>query len=323
MKFRSFLPLVCLALMSPSVWSCQNNARQAGEADSAAVRIALLPTADCLPYYVADSLGLFDSLGVSVRLVSFNAGMDADTAFCGISADGIVTDIVKAVAWRSRGDSVKAIGYAPAHLRLITARTARLHEAKSLKDKVIGISRNSCSDYWLDRILEDNGLLPKELNRPQINDIALRGRMVDQNQYDGAILPEPYASLSLARGGKLVAESEQTRLLNPAVALLFRESFVHNRQEELVLILQAYNQAAKYINSRRQKHANELLRFLPSAVEVPDSMASVPYFHPLATAMPDSLSDKVRSWCKTRSLLGNDTAQVTCVLHTKSVSHSK
>ena len=48
--------------------------------DSLALKVALMPTLDCLPLYVASMYNLFDSLGADVRLKPYTAQMDCDTA---------------------------------------------------------------------------------------------------------------------------------------------------------------------------------------------------------------------------------------------------
>ncbi|MBO5467733.1 MAG: ABC transporter substrate-binding protein, partial [Prevotella sp.] len=49
-------------------------------ADSLALKIAVLPTLDCLPVYVAKELSLFDKQDIDVRLKKYSAHMDCDTA---------------------------------------------------------------------------------------------------------------------------------------------------------------------------------------------------------------------------------------------------
>ena len=48
------------------------------KADSAALKIAVMPTLDCLPLLVARPYNLFDSLGADVRLKFFSSQIDCD-----------------------------------------------------------------------------------------------------------------------------------------------------------------------------------------------------------------------------------------------------
>ena len=49
--------------------------------DSLALKFAVLPTADCMPLFLAKEKRMFDTLGVDVRLRCFTSQMDCDTAF--------------------------------------------------------------------------------------------------------------------------------------------------------------------------------------------------------------------------------------------------
>ena len=63
--------------------------------DSAALKIAVMPTLDCLPIFVAKERQLFDT-AVDIRLKRFNAQMDIDTALIRGRAEGAITDLVRA-----------------------------------------------------------------------------------------------------------------------------------------------------------------------------------------------------------------------------------
>ena len=54
--------------------------RQQFIADSLALKVAVTPTLDCLPLYLAEQEGWFEREGVSVQLRPYTAQMDQDTA---------------------------------------------------------------------------------------------------------------------------------------------------------------------------------------------------------------------------------------------------
>ena len=89
-------------------------------------------------------------------------------------------------------------------LSLITAKSARIKNIKSLKDKIIAVTRNSAVDATADLIMKKAQMPAEALNRPQINDVKLRAEMLNLGQYDGAILPEPYATVCVDSGGNRV-----------------------------------------------------------------------------------------------------------------------
>ena len=72
--------------------------------------IAVMPTLDCLPLYVAEASGLFENQHINVRLVKYNAQMDCDTALLRGRVHGAFTDLVRAEHLRKKGASLKELG---------------------------------------------------------------------------------------------------------------------------------------------------------------------------------------------------------------------
>ena len=282
--------------------SCNQTNGTVNEEDSTAIKLGVLPTMECLPFYYADSIGLFDSLGVNVHLVTFDAAMDADTAFVNGKIDGIVTDLVKACIWQGQGDTAKVAMVGELRMWLITAPKARLLKAESLREKIIGITRHSAVDYFADKILESVKLQSIDLNKPQINNIRLRGLMVDQDQMDGAILPEPYASEAVARGAKRLNGTEEMKVAN-LMCVLFNDSIYQARKREIENIRNVYDQAVMALNADT---LSNVLEYIPKEhrTAMPDTLFR---YSPLHVSMEyaDSMMTDVKKWAKGRNLVGN------------------
>lgn len=280
--------------------SCNQTETVAKEYDSTSLRLAVMPTMDCLPFYYADSLGIFDSLGVKIQLITFDAAMDADTAFKNGDVDGIVSDLVKLSIWRGNGDSLTVAMANDLNLWLVTAQNARIGRVESIKEKIIGITRHSALDFVADKILESVKLQSMDMNKPQINKISLRTLMLDQNQYDGAILPEPFASEAVARGAKrLIGTSELN--LPCMMTVLFCDSVAKSRKNEIDNIVNAYNMAVDAIN---EDTLSNTLDFIPakSCVYVPDTLFT-PQTYKHATTLSDSMLIQAQKWAKGRGLI--------------------
>ena len=255
---------------------------------------------ECLPFYYADSIGLFDSLGVDVKLVTFDAAMDADTAFVNGDIDGIVTDLVKACIWQGQGDTAMVAMVGELKMWLITSPKARLLKAESIKEKIIGITRHSSVDYFADKILESVQLQSIELNKPQINNIRLRGTMVDQDQYDGAILPEPYTSEAVARGAKRLTGTADLNVSN-LMCVLFNDSVNQARAEEIQKIRRVYDMAVKALNADT---LSNVLEYIPQShrIYLPDTLFT---YVPMKSSITydDSMMVDVKKWAKGRGLV--------------------
>ena len=282
--------------------SCGQTEKVKMDTDSTALKLGVLPTMECLPFYYADSIGIFDSLGIDVKLVTFEAAMDADTAFVNGCIDGIVTDLVKECIWRGNGDTAHVAMVGDLRLWLVTAPKARLLKAESIKEKIIGITRHSSVDYFADKILESVKLQSTELNKPQINNLRVRGLMVDQDQYDGAILPEPYASEAVARGAKRLTGTEDLKLTN-LLCVLFNDSVSQVRKDEIQKIRQAYDMAVLALNTDT---LSNVLDFIPEQQRIllPDTLFKYVPMKPSIT-YDDTMMTDVKKWVKGRGLVKN------------------
>ena len=282
--------------------SCGQTEKVKMDTDSTALKLGVLPTMECLPFYYADSIGIFDSLGIDVKLVTFEAAMDADTAFVNGCIDGIVTDLVKECIWRGNGDTAHVAMVGDLRLWLVTAPKARLLKAESIKEKIIGITRHSSVDYFADKILESVKMQSTELNKPQINNLRLRGLMVDQDQYDGAILPEPYASEAVARGAKRLTGTEDLKLTN-LLCVLFNDSVSQVRKDEIQKIRQAYDMAVLALNTDT---LSNVLDFIPEQQRIllPDTLFKYVPMKPSIT-YDDTMMTDVKKWVKGRGLVKN------------------
>lgn len=282
--------------------SCNQTNGTVNEEDSTAIKLGVLPTMECLPFYYADSIGLFDSLGVNVHLVTFDAAMDADTAFVNGKIDGIVTDLVKACIWQGQGDTAMVAMVGELRMWLITASKARLLKAESLREKIIGITRHSAVDYFADKILESVKLQSIDLNKPQINNIRIRGLMVDQDQMDGAILPEPYASEAVARGARRLNGTEEMKVAN-LMCVLFNDSIHQARKREIENIRSVYDQAVTALNADTRSN---VLEYIPKEhrTAMPDTLFRYSPLH-VSMAYADSMMTDVKKWAKGRKLVEN------------------
>ncbi len=299
-KMRKLLYAFIWVAMAGMYGSCSQTGEKVTDEDSTALRLGVLPTMECLPFYYADSVGLFDSLGVDVKLVTFDAAMDADTAFVRERVDGAVTDLMKVALWQDKGDTAQVVMVGELRLWLITAQKARLLKAESLKEKIIGITRHSALDYFTDKILESVKLQSIDLNKPQINNLRLRALMVDQDQLDGAIMPEPFASEAVARGAKRLNSSVGMKVGN-LMCVVFADSVYRARKAEIDKIQKAYDRAVEAMNG---DSTLQVMGYFPKEhrMELPDTLFT---YVPLktSTAFHDSMLVDMKKWAKGRGLM--------------------
>lgn len=297
---RKLFFLISSLLIAAEFGSCGQIARTADKKDSTILKLGVLPTVDCLPFYYADSVGLFDSYGLRISLVTFDAAMDADTAFINGDIDGVVTDWVKACVWNENTDSMPIAMTGELRLWLVASSDALLQNSGDLKEKIIGITRHSSIDYFADKILSSAKLNSIELNKPQINNIKLRTLMVDQNQYDGAILPEPFASEAIAKGANRL-ESTMDLGTEELMCVLFNDSVYEARNEEISKIKDVYDVAVEALNT---DSTSSRLNYIPQyhRLSIPDTMFQYIPLNP-SIQPNDSIIQDIKNWAKGRGII--------------------
>ena len=245
MKAISFILLTTVVLSM--FYACQygsvDKEQGAKDSDSAVIHIAVLPTEDCRLFSVAQQHGLFDSLGVEVKLDTFLAAMDADTAFMNDQVQLLVSDSLKARYLNSivKHDSIISIITDTLRLSMMTGKPTRIKAISSLKEKIIAVTRNSALDYFADKTMDKAGIKREYLNRPQINNIALRADMLNLNQYDGAILPEPFATQCEELGAYRI-----NSIKAPLMRVLVKKRVMKKQKQDIQKIIEAYS-IAKHV----------------------------------------------------------------------------
>ena len=230
----------------------QNNVDQdlkKGDADSLTIHIAVLPTEECVPFYTAQQRGFYDALGVVVKLDTFYAAMDADTAFMRGHVQLLVSDSLKAHYLNTliHKDTILSVLTDTLRLHMMTGKSTRIKSIKNLKEKIVAVTRNSADDYFADKTMDQARIKREYLNRPQINNIELRAKMLGLNQYDGAILPEPYATKCEAQGAYRI-----NSIYEPLMRVLVKKKFKKSRENDIKKIVEAYYKAKAVEGSANQ-----------------------------------------------------------------------
>jgi NitT/TauT family transport system substrate-binding protein len=235
------------------------NRREAMRKDSAALKVAVLPTLDCLPLYVAEYYQLFDTINGGVRLKRFTAQMDCDTAMERSRVEGTVTDLVRAIHMQQRGTKLRYVTVTNAYWQLITNRNARIHQLKQLDDKMVAMTRFSFTDMLTDRVVDSVKLKDERVFKVQINDVNVRMQMLQNNEMDALWMTEPQASMARLMKHPVIFDSRTTKI-QPGV-LAFREKEMRHpeRSKQLQLFVKAYNQACDSINRNGFKRYRDII----------------------------------------------------------------
>ena len=176
--------------------------------DSAALKIAVMPTLDCLPLYIAKDHQLFDTV-VDIRLKRFTAQMDCDTAMLRGRVEGMVTDLVRAERITQLGTPLRYLASTNAYWLLISNRNQRITQLKHLDDRMLAMTRYSVTDLLGDLAVDSAKLKTERVFRIQINDVNVRLKMLENNEMDALLLTEPQATQALLAKHKVLLDTRR------------------------------------------------------------------------------------------------------------------
>lgn len=252
------LIFICISCGESREQRNKRQARQQQVSDSLALKVAVMPTLDCMPLFVAHETGIFDSLGVDVRLRLYRAQMDCDTALAGGSVQGAVTDLVRAERLQRRGTRLAYKTATDAYWQLVSNRKQRIKELSDLGDKMIAMTRYSVTD-----LMATHAMAKAKLKTPafkvQINDVLTRLDMLRNNEMDAMVLTEPQAAAArLFKHPVLLSTRDEDWRLG-VIAFRTKDIADNNRSRQLQLFMKAYDTACDSLNKRGLNHYSSVM----------------------------------------------------------------
>lgn len=261
--FYTFILLILLASCGQSYEETKRiNQQQRKEAlrkDSAALKIAVMPTLDCLPMFVAEYHQLFDTLNGGVRLKPFKAHIDCDTALERQRVEGSITDLVRALRMEKQGLALRHVAATNAYWQLIVNKNARIKQLKQLDDKMVAMTRFSVTDLLSDIVVDSAKLDAEHLFRVQINDVDVRMQMLQNNEIDALFFTEPQATMARMAKNSVMLDSRKLDIRMGVLAFHEKEMRRPERKRQLDLFVKAYNAACDSINKKGVRHYRDLI----------------------------------------------------------------
>ena len=270
--------------------------------DSAALHVALMPVHDCMPAFYAQRMGIYERLGLDLRILTLQAQLDTDTALMRGRAELIYSDLARAIFMQQDTTPLRAVAATEGELQLITARRGRVRQLNQLKERMVAVARHSITDYWSDRLTDSARLARADIFRPQINNVRIRTDMLCNGTMDAAFLPTPYAQEALLRGNK---SNFTTNSLQPCLtAFVASEAATKDstRVRQMQLFFQGYNEAVAALNNGGER--DTLVAMYKQLFLTPDSLIdsllqATPRYAPVTTPQRSD-ADAALRWLQSR-----------------------
>jgi NitT/TauT family transport system substrate-binding protein len=266
--------------------------------DSVSLKVAVMPTIDCLPIYLADELGLFALEKAEVCLVPYQAQMDCDTAFASGWVDGMATDLVRAERLQQQGLSLNYATSSELHWQLITAKQSRITQMSQMDDKMVAMTRFSATAMLADLLVDSVKLQPERVFKIQVNDVAVRLSMLETGVMDAMFLPEPQATVARCLDSKVIFDTQAVDWRMGVIAFKKLAETDTLRSRQLAGFMKAYATACDSLNERGVAAYRHVLSRRCGVKEwVADSLA--PDYH-FAKPQPPRQQDvdRAKAWLK-------------------------
>ena len=260
----AFTSIIGLLLLTLTISSCSKSYKETKQEenisrkellreDSLALKVATVPTLDCLPLFIGVEDSLFNKNGVEVHLKLRNAQIDCDTLMRGKYVEGMVSDLIRTERLKKSGIMLRYVTATDAYWQLYTNRISRIKELNQLSDKMIAMTRFSVTDYLADYAIDS--AKPKfDVFKVQINDPRIRIKMIINNEMDAALFTEPQATTARLYNNPMLMDSRDKNVRFGVIA--FREAALRDkrRQKQLDVFLKVYNMAVDSINHFGLQH---------------------------------------------------------------------
>ena len=251
MKFLLILFTTCIL-----TFGCSENqekkstqVKEKESPDSLALKLALMPTLDCLPFFVAQECGIYDSLKLQVKLYLYPSQLSCEEAYKNQKVDGFCSDLIRSAFLQNEKEPIKVVMGLNSKWSLVSSKALRFKNLTQLTDRMIVIARHSATDFLSDVVVEKAKINKRLVYRPQINDVNLRAKMVNANQIDAALLPEPQAQISISDGNRCLFTTVGDYQNTSALSFSFKALSQKNKEHRIKALIECYNNAVEKINS--------------------------------------------------------------------------
>ena len=218
------------------------------KADSAALKVGVTPTLDCMPVFLAKEHHLFDTLGVDIRPKLFTAHLDIQDRLEKGKLEAGFTDLVRAERMMKRGTPLYYVTATNTYWQFITNRKSRIKELRQLTDKMVAMTNHSVTDMLAQMCVDSVKLKQTDVFRVPINDVYVRLSMLQNNEMDAMLMTEPQATTARLYKNPVLMDTRKIDLRMGAIVMRERVMSDQNRKKQLDAFVKAYNMACDSLN---------------------------------------------------------------------------
>ena len=215
-----------------------------------------------MPWWIVKEKGLLEKNHANAKLVFFGVQANSTTALASghLDACSLATNDIVSIAAKGVGTKIVLLNDESYGADMLVTRN--IDSVKDLKGKKIALEVGGVSNFFLNTVLEKNGVSPKDVQLLNMG-AADAGSAFLAKTVDAAVTWEPYGSQAIKSGGKFLATSKDTP--NAIVDVLaVSDETAKNRGEDVKRVLNAWFDALDYIKT----HPDDAYKIMAKASDV-------------------------------------------------------
>ncbi|GEM_PF-3013923 len=186
---------------------------------------------DSIPYTISQNKELLDSLGLTLNLTVFPNTTERDSALFNGTVDGTIIDYIDIIKLQSAGFPIRIVMDIDTAYYLIAGIGNEIRTPEQLRGGNIATTRNAIADYITDRILQQAGISPGEINKAEIRKTSLQLDLLQNGLVDAAIFPNPYADIAIKDGNRSLLSTTKAGI--SVAGLVFTDAALSNKRKEI------------------------------------------------------------------------------------------
>lgn len=223
------------------------------------------------PLFIARDKGYFTDQGLEVELVKVEDPKDRFTALAGNQLDGLVTTLdTMAQYWKAEAPFKAFLGLDESSGGDGIVANAGINSVKDLKGKNIGVNVGSVSQFFLEYVLEQNGMSASDVTLVKMKQGDVPAALA-ANRIDAGVTWEPHLSKSVKNGAKLISSSKETPGLIVDIMLLRSDVMKANPTAAPGLVA-AWDKAIEYWKANPDDADSIMQKGLGGIYEKPDDI---------------------------------------------------
>ncbi len=272
------------------------------------IKFGTIPVLQSLPLFVAAEKGFFKEQGLDVEIVLFNSAMEKDIAFTSGQIAGYFGDLMTPAVLAANGAKIKMVATnfnttsSQRMFAILASPKAEDARPEAVARAGIATGSNAIPEYLIIRLLAAKNIPRKSIKLIDIKSIPIRMQMLLSGQVEGALLPEPLATLAEKKGARTLADDKGYGI--SATVLAFSTDYLKNDPARVRSFLAAVEKASVYIN----KNPDEVRGIMNRSCKVPQALQSsfpIPKF-PVLTLPDQAQVMDIYRWLREKNIVKTD-----------------